>query len=81
MTIGTNAKPSVSMTVRHIENLGSELFVHSQADDGEKTIIVRGTLDMVESISHGTKCNAWIDPKKVYLFGEDNLRVPFVGGA
>jgi multiple sugar transport system ATP-binding protein len=80
MTIGTDATPSVSMTVRHIENLGSDLFVHSQADDSKKTIIVRGTLDLVGCIDHGTKTNAWIDPSKVYLFGEDNLRVPFVGG-
>jgi len=80
MTIDTSATPSVSITVRHVENLGSDLFVHSRANDGNQTVIVRGSLDMVEKMVHGTKTNAWIDPGKVYLFGNDNLRVPFEGG-
>jgi len=79
LTIGVTDTPSVSITVRHVENLGSDLFVHSRTNDSGTTIIVRGTLDMVETMVHGAKTNAWIDPGKVYLFGNDNLRVPFVG--
>ena len=68
---------SLAGTIRHVEFLGAEAFVHLTFDrlSAVTPIIVRVPADVAENLSPDGKTNIVPDMKKAHLFGKDGKRL------
>ena len=68
-------------TIRHLENLGSELYAHCQMEDIGEIVVVRADMDRLEMLEPGSRINLSMDFSKAFLFGADERRIAVKGKA
>ncbi|MDB3897291.1 ABC transporter ATP-binding protein [Alphaproteobacteria bacterium] len=81
LSLATGAKAHLHAVTRHIENLGSELYIHCQVGDGTETIIARAEMNQMELVTPGRQIGLALNYEKVFLFGHDDQRIDIKGSA
>ena len=75
--IGAQLGPVITTTIRHVENLGSDLFVHSQQTATGKTVVTRAKMNQLREMIPGKSAAVALDPTQLYIFGADKKRIIF----
>jgi len=65
----------VGGTVRHRENLGSDLFLHVETQGGGQSLIARVAPEIAESVPPGARVTLQLRPDRVLLFDRSGQRI------
>jgi multiple sugar transport system ATP-binding protein len=72
---GDGASGGLTGTVRHRENLGSDLFVHVEVDGGSQRIVARGAPEIADDVPPGARATLRPRPGRALLFDRAGRRV------
>ncbi len=75
LTVKSAGEQGFAAVVRHIENLGSDVFVHASLEDGKAILVARTDPEGAFALSHGTPVSVCLTGHAPLLFKTDGSRI------